>query len=279
MTAVQFPLGKTPARPYTSDHTPMAELMKVIPSGALPPVPKQFGHGYDFGATGWGMLGNGPCDDGSIRKGLYAFNGTGCCVWSKFGHGFMESAKNAGRPIPKFTCASVNNNYAGYLGVGNYANINAQNDQGTDMQEALKRVQTIGFTDATGGVHKIGKTVTGEPGNIKEMWAIAYFFELGDMGVNLQQAQMDAFPKTWDYDPESSSIGGHNIPAMGKFGLISWGDRVGFTQAFFQKLCDEFYGYIDPLRYSLITGETLENYVDADLEKYITLFPVAKEAN
>ena len=275
---VPFPLGKLPAKPYSSDHVPVSELLKALPSGALPPIPKNFGHGLDFGLRGWKMMGNGPCDDQSIQQGLYAYNGCGCCVWSKFAHSFMESARNAGRPIPVFTCASVLNNYASYLGVGNYTNLTAENDAGSDMQEALKIVQTTGFIDAQGNAHKIGATVTGTPGNVKEMWAITYLFELGDMGVTLQQAQMEAFPGTWDYDEASEIIGGHCVPAMGNNGLITWADRVEFTPAFVEKLCEEVYGYIDPLRYNAVTGETLEDYTDADLEKFVVLLAEQKKA-
>ncbi|MBV9805188.1 MAG: hypothetical protein JO130_18465 [Solirubrobacterales bacterium] len=272
-------LGKRPARPYTSDHTPMAELLRAVPSGSIPPIPANFGHGYDFGATGWGMMGNGLCDDGSITDtSLYAYGGGGDCVWAKFSHGFMESARNAGRPIPKFTCASTLNNYCAYLGIGSYENLNASNDQGSDMQEALKRAQTQGYTDAGGNVYKIGKTVSGTPGNLQELWAIAYLFELADIGVNLQQAQENAFPGPWTYVAGSPTIGGHCVPVMGNNGLITWADRVGFTQSFFEQLCDEFYGYIDPLRYNRVTGETLEDYTDADLEKYVVLVAQQKAA-
>src|ERR1035437_758750 len=272
-------LGKRPARPYTSGHTPIAELLKALPPGSIPPIPTNFGHGLAFGYTGWGEQGNGPCDDGSIAdQSLYAFSGGGCCVWSKFAHGFMESARNARRPIPKFTCASTLDNYCSYLGIGAHKNLTASNDQGSDMQAALKIVQTTGFKAADGKVYKIGNTVTGTPGNLKELWAITYLFELCDMGINLQQTQEDVFPDTWDYDPTSQIIGGHCVPAMGNNGLISWGDRVGFTPLFFEKLCEEFYGYLDPLRYNLVTGQTLEHFKDADLEKYVVLVARLKAA-
>lgn len=266
-----FKLGKRPARPYTSDHTPIADLVKTLPSGSIPPIPNDFGHGYDFGKSGWGMMGNGPCDDGSIPEGDYAYNGGGDCGWAFWSHAFMESAKNAGRPVPKFTCASTLNNYCEYLNIGTYTNLNTNNDQGTDLQDGLKRVQTTGYTDANGNVYKIGATVSGTPGNIQELWAITYLFEVAMIGVNLQQAQENAFPGTWDYDASSQTVGGHCVAVMGNNGLISWGDRVQFTQAFFEKLCDEYFGYIDPLRYQAVTGETLEDYTDADLEKFVTL--------
>jgi hypothetical protein len=271
-----YKLGKRAARSYTSDHTPIANLLKTIPSGTIPPIPKTFGHGYDFGATSWGMQGNGPCDDGSIAQGTYAYNGAGDCADAAIAHIFMEAAKDAGRPVPKFTCASTLDNYAEYLGVGSHANLNSNNDEGTDLQDFLKRLQTTGFSDANGNVYKIGATVSGTPGNLNELWAMTYLFEAAYIGVNLQEAQESAFPKTWNYDPQSQTIGGHCIPIVGTGGLISWGDRVGFTTSFFENLCDEFYGFIDPLLYSTVTGETLEKQDDADLEKYIALLTQVK---
>lgn len=278
MANAQFKLGKRPARPYTSDHTPIADLLKAVPAGTLPAIPKNFGHGYDFGATGWGMQGNGPCDDGSIPEGTYAYNGGGDCADAAFSHVFMESAKDAGRPVPKFTCASTLNNYCEYLGIGTYTDLNENNDQGTDLQDMLDRVQTTGFTDADGNVYKIGKTVSGTPGNLDELWAITYLFEAAYIGVNLQQAQEDAFPGTWDYVADSETVGGHCIPIVGNKGLISWGDRVPFTTSFFEKLCDEFYGFIDPLLYNAVTGETAEHLNDQDLEKYVVLVAQQKAA-
>jgi hypothetical protein len=270
--------GKRPARPYTSAHVPIADLLKAVPAGTLPPIPKNFGHGYDFGGTGWGMMGNGPCDDGTIPAGTYAYDGGGDCADAALSHIFMESARDAGRPIPKFTCASTLNNYAGYLNIGTWQNLTAANDQGTDLQEMLQRVQTTGYTDAAGNVHTIGATVTGEAGNIEQLWAIAYLFEAAYIGVNLQQAQESAFPGTWDYNASSQTVGGHCVPVMGNNGLISWGDRVQFTPAFFEKLNDEQYGFIDPLRYNAVTGDTLEHFNDADLEKFVTLVAQAKAA-
>lgn len=224
------------------------------------------------------MMGNGPCDDGTIPQNLYAYDGAGDCASAAFSHILMEAAKDAKRPVPKFTCASTLNNYCAYLGIGTFEHLNANNDQGTDLQEMLTRVQTVGYTDANGVAHKIAPTCSATPGDLHELWAIAYLFESAYIGVTLQQAQEDAFPGKWDYVPGSPTVGGHCIPVMGNNGLITWAQRVGFTQSFYEHLNDEAYGFIDPLDYNAKTGETLEHFSNADLEKYVTLVVQAKAA-
>jgi hypothetical protein len=41
------------------------------------------------------------------------------------------------------------------------------------------------------------------------------------------------------------------------------------TWDFVDKYCDEAWAYIDPLRYSQVTGLTYNSFADADLERYI----------
>src|SRR5579875_4215439 len=100
-------LGKRPATYSSAD----LRYCEVRPAALdVPAAPKGFGYGTDF--TNWGQLGNGPCDDGSIPQSQYAYNGAGDCAWAGPAHEEMESAHNAGRPIPRFTCANVLDQYA-----------------------------------------------------------------------------------------------------------------------------------------------------------------------
>ena len=261
--------GKLHATDPSSDHVAMRDLLKAVPSGVLPPIPEHFGHGNDFGKGAWGMLGNGPCDDGSIPKSDAAYQGAGDCAWAGPAHEEMEAAKDAGGAVPMFTCLNVLEQYSAYSG---YDLKTGANDNGSDTQEVLKWRQTKGLVDANGKVMKIGQTVSLTPGDLNELWAAAYFFEAVGVGVKFQQAQMDQFDagEPWDYVKGSSVEGGHYIPVMSRNGLISWGERVGFTQAWYEHLNDESFAYVSPSRYSAVTGKTSEGFDDQDLELYIS---------
>ncbi len=212
-------LGKRPARHPSSDHVLMSDLLKALPAGALPPIPEHFGTGYDFGGTGWKMLGNGPCDDGSVPRGWYCFNGAGNCDWASWGHVLMQAAFNAKRPIPTFTCMNILNQYAEYLGLSGAEALTANNDQGTDMQEGITWGQTKGIADSNGVIYKAGQSVALDAGNIEQLWAGTYLFEDVKIGVNLTQANVTQFDGSknpiWDWDATSQVVGGHSIPTMG----------------------------------------------------------------
>lgn len=265
-------LGKRDAQPPASSHVPMRELLAFLPAGTLPPIPASFGTGYDFGQAGWSMLGNGP--DDTVTPG---FQGCGDCDWAASAHILMQAAHNAKRPIPAFSGKTVVAQYSAYSG---YDPATGSGDNGTDMQESLTWCQTKGFQDDAGTAYKFGKSVSLTPGNLQELWAATYLFEDAKIGVQLQAAQMDQFDahQPWDFVKGSAVDGGHAIPTMGVNGLISWGERVGFTQAFIKNLMDEGYSFLLAERYNAVTGETLEDMTDADLEKYLSLLTAQKLA-
>ena len=265
-------LGKQPAQAVSNDHASMSELLNTLPAGSLPPIPANFGTGCDFGRDGWLMLGNGP--DPTVTLG---FTGCGDCDWAASAHVIMQAAKNAGRPVPAFSGKTVVDQYAAYSG---YDPATGANDNGTDMQASIQWCQTTGFHDDQGTVYTFGKSIALKPGDLAELWAATYLFEAVKIGVRFQTAQMDQFDAghQWDYVPGSADEGGHAIPTMGNNGLISWGERVGFTQAFITNLMDEGYGFLLPERYAAVTGKTLEHFADADLERYIVLLAQQKQA-
>jgi hypothetical protein len=265
-------LGKQDARPPSSDHVAMSDLMGAIPAGALPPIPQHFGHGYDFGRDGWLMLGNGP--DPSVAPN---FQGCGDCAWAGPAHETMEAARNARRPVPAFSGKTIVSQYSAYSG---YDPTTGANDNGSDVQAVLAWRQSKGLLDDAGNAYRIGKTVTLTPGDMAQLWAATYLFECVGIGVQLQAAQMDQFDagQPWDYVAGSAVDGGHYIPVMGDNGLISWGERVGFTPAFIAHCCDEAYAYVDPERYSTVTGRTAEGIADIDIERYIVAVAQVKTA-
>lgn len=233
----------------------------------LPSPPSMWGHGHDFPQGDWLMLGNGP--DDTVFPG---FQGCGDCAWAGPAHEEMEAAKNAGHPVPEFSGKTVVEQYSEYCG---YDPQTGENDEGSDVQQVLAWRQEKGLRDDHGSVYKIGRSVSIEPGNLQHLWEAAWLFENVGIGLTVTAAQMDQFDAgpqpTWDYVAGSPEEGGHYVPVMGKLGLISWGEDVYYTPRFIEKQNDESFCYIDPLRYSTVTGQTYEHFQDADLEKFIVL--------
>jgi hypothetical protein len=275
-------LGKNAPSPPPANSVAMGDLMSAIPAGTLPPIPAHFGTATDFtnddsanpAAGSWAIGGNGP--DNTVAPG---FQGCGDCDWISTAHVLMQAAKNAGRSVPPFTGLTVVDQYAAYSG---YDLKTGANDNGTDMSDSIKWCQEKGFYDDNGTVYQFGQAVTIEPGNIEQLWAATYLFEAVKIGVEVTTAQMDQFDAsanpTWDYVAGSPQEGGHSIPTMGSLGLITWGCRVRYTQRFVTRQMDEGHCFLLPERYSAVTGDTLEGYADADLERFITLLAAQKQA-
>jgi hypothetical protein len=67
---------------------------------------------------------------------------------------------------------------------------------------------------------------------------------------------------------------GHPIPGI--WTCVTWGRGQTMTAQFLSKYCDEAWAWIDPKRYSQVTGQTPQRFRDVDLEKYLTA--VAQQA-
>ncbi|CAM6003637.1 unnamed protein product [Sphagnum balticum] len=280
MTNIVGKLGKRPAV-WHPEVERFANVKTQVTSFPATPWKPGWGYGDDFhnGPKGWKQLGNGPCDDGSIPESdSYAYNGVGNCGWAQFGHAFMQEEQDAKIPISLFTCASTENNYAQYLGLQNYSQINANNDQGTDLVEALQRVASVGFTDASNKVHKIGTYASIEIGNLTELWEALYLFNHVCLGINFPESAGNQTnnQEIWSVVPGAQIEGGHCISLVGKPGpdvwtCITWGQRQTLTTQFIQTYMDEAYIYISPERYTKVTGDTPQGYNDYDLTKYLSM--------
>ncbi|MGO9957313.1 MAG: hypothetical protein ACLP50_15310 [Solirubrobacteraceae bacterium] len=265
-------LGKQPAT-YDSRDIRYAD---VRPSGvSLPKVPPP-GGGYGTDFSDWLMLGNGPCDDGSVQSGWAAFQGAGDCAWAGPAHEEMEACKNAGRPVPAFTCLNVLQQYSAYSG---YNLQTGAGDNGSNVRDVLTWRQTKGLVDAAGAAHKIGTFVSLEPGNTDQLWEALWLFESVGIGINFPNSAMDQFNagQMWSVVAGTTIEGGHYIPLVGHpvqnvWTCVTWAKRQTMTAQFLTTYCDEAWAYIDPERYNAVTGDTLQKFTDADLDKYITLF-------
>lgn len=276
-----FFTGKRPAsfRTDTVRYTDVATNSSTV-SLPNPPFIMNWGYGEDFvnGPQGWKMLGNGPCDDGTISSQYYAYNGVGDCGWAFFGHAFMQEDKQAKRPISNFTSASTVNNYAEYLGLQNYTQINQNNDQGTDLQEGLQRVQSVGFTDADGKAHKIVAYASLEVGNMKELWQALYLGNSIMLGIQFPESAdiQTQNGQIWSVVPGAQIVGGHCISLCGHpredvWTVITWGQRQTVTQQFLQTYMDEAYMFVSAEQYNAVTGDSPQNYTEADIEKFLSM--------
>lgn len=271
-------LGKLAPKPIEG-AVRYGELRRSIARAgiSLPPVPAHFGHGGDFQGDGWLMLGNGP--DDTVFPG---FQGCGDCAWAGPAHEEMEAARDAGRPVPRFSGKTVVAQYSEYCG---YDPQTGENDNGSAIAEVIKWRQAKGLRDDQGNAYKIGQAVELEPGNLTELWEAVYLFENAGIGLVVTTAQMDQFDarQTWDYVAGSPQEGGHYTPGVGRWsvedsGLITWAERHGFTRSFYTHQNDETACYVDPERYNAVTGHTAEGFADQDLEKFIVLVARMKTA-
>lgn len=274
-------LGKQAPKPLR-DAVPFKDAKRyfVAAGGQLPPLPAHFGHGGDFrggpiSRGGWGMLGNGPCDDGSVPEAWAAFGGAGDCAWAGPVHEEMEAAKAAGRPVPRFTARSTLEQYGAYSG---YNLQTGENDNGSAIADVIAWRQRNGLRDADGNVYKIGPAFELTPGDIQECWECAYLLENVGIGIVVTQAQIQQFDAgaRWDYVAGSPQEGGHYIPVVGRAsaddsGVITWAHRVGITRAFYKHQNDEAVGYLDLLRYNKLTGQTAEHFKQVDVERFFQI--------
>lgn len=274
-------LGKKPARHDARD----LRFADLRPKGvSLPKFPKPAGgYGMDFGQTGWKMLGNGPQDDNTIDPSWAAADGCGNCELAGPCHDIMESAYNAGRPVPRFTSLSAVTEYAKFTesvapGQG-YDPQTGANDTGCDTQQVLSWRQKVGVTDADGGVHEIGPYFSVEVGDFDQMWDALWLGEHLGLGIApFPQSAMDEFNagQTWTYVPGSPASDGHWIilpghPTANLWTGVTWGQRKPITPSFITHYGDECWVWLDPEQFTAATGKDAHNFDAADVEQYLAV--------
>jgi hypothetical protein len=274
------------------DHVYSAKDIRyadVRPQLSLPSLPASWGRGLDFqnGAppAGWGMLGNGPIDDQSVPSNWTALlsGGAGDCACADPGHGIRMDNHDAGRPVPSITTKTTIDQYT-YLGQkesgAGYDPVTGANDNGLQCRTVLDYRLNEGWKDDQGNRHKIGIYVSLEPGNWEHLREACWLFPGLTIGFQVPQSAMDQLNagKVWSVVPGmmNNILGGHDViivghPWGGLWTVITWGQRQIMTYEFFTTTCDEAYAYIDPDRYSAVTGKTYNGYKDVDLEQYLTM--------
>jgi hypothetical protein len=120
----------------------------------------------------------------------------------------MEACFNAKRPIPKFTCLNILEQYSAYSG---YNLQTGANDNGSNVRDVLNWRQTKGLVDTAGVAHTIGTYVALEPGNSDQLWEALWLFEAVGIGINFPNSAMDQFNagQIWSVVPGATIDGGH----------------------------------------------------------------------
>lgn len=257
-------LGK---RPPTYDRRDL-QYAALRPSITLPAVPAVFGHGNDFLGEDWKMLGNGP--DDTVSPG---FQGCGDCAWAGPAHETMELCYDAKRPVPPFTGRVVVQQYAEYSG---YNPTTGDNDNGSAVRDVLNWRRTKGLRDANGNVHKIGVYVALETGNLQHIIEASYLFECVGIGFQVPESAEQQFGEgaPWSIVPGAQIEGGHYVPVVGRpaagmLAVVTWAKRQLMTDQFFERYCDEAWGYVSGERINAVTGKSYEHFTGAELEQYL----------
>lgn len=258
-------LGRRPHQPDSRD----IKLSEILRGVQLPTPASHFGWGLDFGYGGWKMLGNGP--DDTVFPG---FQGAGDCYWAGQTHSIMEAAHNAKRQVPPFSGKTVIDQYAAYSGFNPQT---GANDNGTDVREGLKWHQSKGILDDAGNPYKIGTYILLDHENPQELLTALWLFECVGWGMNFPGYAMQQFDRgeQWTWQTPAEFDGGHWIVLLGRPGEglwsgVTWGRRQAMTEQFLLNCGEEAWCWLDPERYSAITGKSYQGWRDADLEAYIT---------
>ena len=160
-----------------------------------------------------------------------------------------------------------------------YDPVSGNNDNGLEVRQVLDYGQKQGYADDQGNRYKTGTYISIEPANWQALRECCYLFEVVTVGFQVPQSAMDQFNagQVWSVvaGMMNDIVGGHDVPIVGHPGggywtCITWGQRQVMTYAFLQATCDEMWTYIDPERYSAVTGKDYAGYKDADLEAYIS---------
>lgn len=244
-------LGKKAPTPDDRDL-----LFATYTTSAIKAAPVGFGH-LKLVTEPWGVLLNDELGD---------------CAIAGPAHETMLLNAAAGKQVA-FTDANIVDAYTGACG---YDPSNPATDEGCIVRDVLGYRNSVGLTDSTGAVHKIGAYVAVKTGDWVETLQALYVMECVGLGIQVPQSAMDQFQagQPWTVVHDSPIIGGHYVPLMARpeedvLKVITWGQPQLMTRAFFEAYCDEAWCYIS--LENLTDGKTLEGFdvaaLQADLEK------------
>lgn len=243
-------LGK--AAPRIDPRT--LRLAAYLPA-TLPPIPASADYYSKAQPSGnWGMMLNDSLGD---------------CTCAAAGHLIEAWTGNAGGLVVPPDSAIL----AAYEGACGYTPADPSTDQGG------VEVNVLNYWRATGiAGHKIGAYAAVDPANQAHVQAGAYLFGGLYIGVALPvSAQGQA---TWDVvgdgqtgDSAPGSWGGHAVPVVGfdagGLWIVTWGELMRVTWAFWAAYVDEAYAIISP-DFLAGNGETPAGFDIAQLQADLT---------
>lgn len=234
-------LGKLPA---TFDKRDLMMVQYETKEPDKREAPIGFGH-YNL-ISEWGMLGN---------------DNHGDCVWAGGDHETMMWNAEAGVTV-NFT---PDNALADYAAVTGFDPQTGNNDNGTNMRDALNYRRQTGLIDASGNRHQIGAFVALEAGDWHQMLRALWLFDAVAIGVQFPSTAMDQFNahKPWSYHKSATIEGGHYVPVVGRdhvsmIDVVTWGRVQPMTRSFYQHYCDEAYAVLS--LEMLKDGKSLEGF-------------------
>ncbi len=242
-------LGKLPVK-----HDPRTLQFESYLKTSLPTPPAAFGH--DALVKSYGMLANDQY---------------GCCVWAAAAHETMLWTAECGKATA-FNSAAVLSDYQAVTG---FDPATGQNDNGTNMLDALNYRRKVGIADAHGVRHKIGAFVQLKTGDFAQLEQACYLFGAVEIGIKFPSSAMHQFNtgQPWDVVKGTRVEGGHDIPVVAKNGnyhIITWGKIQQMTPAFYKKYADECYAILSEER--LTNGKSLEGFDLAALQADLAAF-------
>lgn len=234
----------------------------VLIRANLPVVPKVYGHVVSDQPPvkgGWGTLANLT---------------VGCCVTSGGNHETQDWFWATGRAIPQFTDASTLADYSRCLvaqGSRPYDQNDPSTDIGLDPVATAQWRQTVGITDASGVVHKLGPFTAIDDAD--ELDLAGYLGGAAAVLWALPSTAEDQFANREMWDDTSqppgpghyTMLGGRN--SAGNRMVVSWGRLQAFSDAYLSKYMVGGLSFASQ-EYLLATGKTPESINWAALAAY-----------
>lgn len=216
-------LGKKPFVASPKDF----KLKDVLKTPLPTTVPKSFGYGRAY--SDWGMLGNDQYGD---------------CVFAGSDHEVMlfnHIAKHGNVPFTR------DNALADYAAVTGFDPATGNNDNGTNVRDALSYRRSTGLIDANGKRHKIDAFASINAKDFDLMRKCVYVFGVVGIGFEVPNSIWNQFDagEIWDVvNPDGGIDGGHYVPMVGSTSpdhatFVTWGKRTMMTRAFYEKYNDE----------------------------------------
>jgi hypothetical protein len=150
-----------------------------------------------------------------------------------------------------FTTDCVLSDYAAATGFDPHAGPPGSNptDRGCAIRDVLKYRARTGILDDSGRRHRIGAFMRLDQSDLAQVYQALYLFQVVGVGLHFPDSARAQFHagEVWDVVPGATVEGGHYVTMVARrdhIGIITWGQLVQITEAFFTEYCEEAWAYI-----------------------------------